>query len=120
MSQPWPDGLMDAIALTEVIRRDDEHIAQDACFCAACGMQAILRHGNPMDIAVTLAKLLAEAADDLDVSPGHLRLWPSRARGGHDPGQQRRGAAQRAARRPVSWPWPPTRTCRTTRPPPSR
>ena len=67
MSQPWPDGLMDAIALTECIRRDDQFTAID--------MTAILRHGDPMDMSVTLAKLLAEAADDLGVSPGHLRLW---------------------------------------------
>ena len=61
------DGLFDAIALTECIRRDDEYTATD--------MQAILRNCNVMDVAVTLAKLLAEAADDIQVRPAWLRYW---------------------------------------------
>ena len=61
------DGLYDAIALAEAVRRDDQYTATD--------IKAILRNANVMDVAVTLAKLLAEAADDLDVRPAWFRLW---------------------------------------------
>jgi hypothetical protein len=58
---------MDALGLTECVRRDDESTGP--------GIRAILRNGNVMDIAVTLAKLLAEACDDMEIDPVWFRFW---------------------------------------------
>lgn len=67
--EPWDDALMDGLALVEAFRRDDETTSR--------AVAAILR-ANGMclaDIAIALAKLLAEAADDLEVDPVHMRRW---------------------------------------------
>lgn len=69
----WDDALMDGLALVELFRRDDETTSP--------GVAAILR-ANSMcmaDTALSLAKLLAEAAGDLDVDPVHFRRWAAQA-----------------------------------------
>jgi hypothetical protein len=67
MSQPWSDGVMDSIALVECVRRDCEHSVLD--------IQVILRNGNVGDIAVSLAKMLAEVASEYEVDPVWFRRW---------------------------------------------
>lgn len=67
------DGLFDAIALTEAVRRDDEYTGTD--------IKAILRNANVYDVSVTLAKLLAEACDDVEVRPEWFRHWAESSAG---------------------------------------
>lgn len=65
------DDLADAIALCEVIRRDDEHTVLD--------VKAVLRNGNMYGVAVTLAKLLAAVCDEQEIDPVHFRRWSADA-----------------------------------------
>jgi len=65
------DDLLDALALVEAFRRDDENSAAD--------VTAVLRGCNSYGMALTLAKLLAAAADERDASPAHLRDWAAQA-----------------------------------------
>jgi hypothetical protein len=65
------DDLADAIALTECIRRDNEHTVTD--------LKAILRNGNMYGVAVTLAKLLATVCSEQEIDPVHMRRWAADA-----------------------------------------
>jgi hypothetical protein len=65
------DDLADAIALCEVIRRDDEHTVLD--------IKSVLRNGNMYGVAVTLAKLLAAVCDEQEIDPVHMRRWAADA-----------------------------------------
>ena len=65
------DDLADAIALCEVIRRDDEHTALD--------IKAILRNANAYGVCVTLAKLLAIVCSEQHIDPVHMRRWAADA-----------------------------------------
>lgn len=66
--QPWQDDLADAVALTQAIRADDTE-----------GVAAILRNCNSYATCITLAKLLAVAAEEGQASPDHLRSWAASA-----------------------------------------
>ena len=64
MDENHDDDLADALALVAAVRADrTDHIA------------VLLRHTNPYAVCVTLAKLLAVAADESDASPEHMRTW---------------------------------------------
>jgi len=65
------DDLADAIALCEVIRRDDEHTVLD--------LKAILRNANLCGVTVTLAKLLATVCSEQHIDPVHFRRWSADA-----------------------------------------
>jgi len=64
VSEPWPDDLADALALTQAVR--DERTGDVA---------VLLRHCNPYATMLTLAKLLGEAANESDASADWLRHW---------------------------------------------
>lgn len=65
------DDLADAIALCEVIRRDDEHTVLD--------VKAVLRNANCYGVSVTLAKLLAAVCTEQEIDPVHMRRWAAQA-----------------------------------------
>ncbi len=65
-----PDAVLDSVALVQAVRDDD-----------LTGCRIILRNCDRDLVAVTLAKLLAEAADDLQVTSGELRAWGISAAG---------------------------------------
>ena len=69
--EPHNDGLFDAIALTEAIRRDDETTVRS--------VEVVLRHCNSYDVALTLARLLAEVCKEQEVDPVHMRRWAADA-----------------------------------------
>ena len=69
--EPHDDGLFDAIALCESLRRDDE--------TTVTSVTVILRHGNMYDIALSLAKLLAEVCQEQEIDPVHMRRWAADA-----------------------------------------
>lgn len=73
MSAPEPhdNGLFDAIALTEAIRTDDETTVRS--------VEVVLRHCNAYDVALTLARLLAEVCDEQEIDPVHFRRWSADA-----------------------------------------
>jgi hypothetical protein len=65
---PWDDDTADALAITQAVRDD-----------RTGDVAVILRHSSPFSLALTLAKLLAAAADECGASPDHLRLWGHQA-----------------------------------------
>jgi hypothetical protein len=60
----WDDDLADAIALVTAARNDN-----------AVAVRVILRHCSLAEVAVSLAKLMAEACDEPDVTESWWRLW---------------------------------------------
>ena len=62
------DALADALALVQAVRED-----------RTGDIAVLLRHCTVYEVAVTLAKLLAEAADESGATPGHLRTWGQQA-----------------------------------------
>jgi hypothetical protein len=64
----WDDGLADAWACVQAVRQDDTE-----------GLAVVLRHGNPVELSVTLAKLVAEVLDEQQVTPEWFREWAESA-----------------------------------------
>jgi hypothetical protein len=64
----WSDDLADALALAQAVRDD-----------RTGDVAVLLRHANPYAVALTLAKLLGEAADEGEASPEHVRHWAAQA-----------------------------------------
>ena len=62
------DGLCDGIALVTAVRED-----------RTADIAVLLRHCNAYEVALTLAKLVAEAADESGATPEHLRTWGTAA-----------------------------------------
>jgi hypothetical protein len=66
--EQWADAVRDSIALVTAARADD-----------MLGCKAVLRNADCELTMVTLAKLMSEACDDLDVTPEHFRSWAQSA-----------------------------------------
>jgi hypothetical protein len=62
------DDLADAVALAQAVRED-----------RTGDVAVLLRHCSPFGVIVTLAKLLAAAADESNASAEHMRFWAERA-----------------------------------------
>jgi hypothetical protein len=64
----WDDDVADAVALVAAVRADDvEAVAM------------LLPNVSLAGVAVTLARLLAVAADEGSATPGHFRAWAAQA-----------------------------------------
>ena len=67
-TQEPEDALFDVLACVQASR--DGRTAD---------LDLLMRHGDPADMLAAAVKLLAEAADECDAAPGHLRNWGKQA-----------------------------------------